>query len=234
MNILAFDTSTLRASLALRGRDGEIWTSSTDPAQRHGRLLLPTIQALLDEAGLRANELNAIAVGVGPGSYTGLRVGVVAAKTLAYATGAQLLALDSLEFFARSAPSLAGRLSILIDAQRGDFHVADYDRGRIDLPLRQQGPTRLVSGEALATSWKPHQRIGGPGVTAWKYPWPSEAQVLGADLSNPQVLLTMTDEAIEEGRLADPYTLEPGYFRESSAEQLWRARETASPRSAGE
>ncbi len=193
-------------------------------------MLVPTFQTLLAEAGIAAKDLKAIAVGIGPGSYTGLRVGVMAAKTLAYATGAHLVALDSLEFFARSAPILGGSLRILIDAQRGDFHVADYERIDRDAPLRKLGPTRLISGELLSTSSPTPETIGGPGVTAWKHAWPSGSTILTGDEAAPYELLAMAHAAIAEGRFSDAHSLEPGYFRESAAEDLWRARDLTSPR----
>src|SRR5262245_62607793 len=101
MNVLAIDTSTERAVLALSGVDGRLCVATIDAARRHGRDLVPGIRGLLDSAGVSVGDLEAIAVGLGPGSYTGLRVGVTAAKTLAYVTGVALLGLDSLHAIGR-------------------------------------------------------------------------------------------------------------------------------------
>ena len=103
MNILVLDTSTGRAAIGLRVRDGSVYSTVTDGAQRHGRDLIPCLAELLARAGVAAREIEAIGVGLGPGSYTGLRVGVTAAKTLAYVTGAALVGLDSLEAVAWNA-----------------------------------------------------------------------------------------------------------------------------------
>ncbi len=82
MNILALDTSTERAAIALATEAGVFCMTASETARRHGRDLIPQIGSLLESAGLRAMDLDVVAVGLGPGSYTGLRVGVTAAKTL--------------------------------------------------------------------------------------------------------------------------------------------------------
>lgn len=86
MNLLSLDTSTKHA-IALATEAGLFCMTTPESVRRHGRDLIPQIGSLLEAAGIRAKDLDAIAVGLGPGSYTGLRVGVTAAKTLAYAVG---------------------------------------------------------------------------------------------------------------------------------------------------
>lgn len=224
MPLLALDTSTLRASLALERGDGRRFAATTDPARRHGRGLLPALAGLLRDAGIVARDLDAIAVGLGPGSYTGLRVGVTAAKTLAYATGAKLFGLDSLEFFARSAPEAAGRVCAISDAQRGDFHAADFARASPGSPLLRDGPTRIVSAEALAASWAGTVVVTGPGLTRWDRAWPPGVEVYAADEPDPSLLLDLAREAIAAGSAADPWSLEPFYLRRSAAEDQWKPR----------
>src|SRR4051794_8320527 len=97
MNLLALDTSTPVAAVALARGDGDVLVAPSDPDPRHGRALLPMVRDLLARSGLALRDLDVLAVGLGPGSYTGLRIGLTAAKTLAYATGVPLIGLDSLE-----------------------------------------------------------------------------------------------------------------------------------------
>jgi tRNA threonylcarbamoyladenosine biosynthesis protein TsaB len=120
MNMVALDTSTCRAAIGLRLRDGTTRTSTTDHAQKHGSDLIPALSKLLAEAGTAPGEIELFGVGLGPGSYTGLRVGVTAAKTLAHVTGGILVGLDSLEVIAWNAPGCATRVHVVADAQRGD------------------------------------------------------------------------------------------------------------------
>ena len=93
-NILALDTSTPRAAVALATADGDVHVARPDPEARHGRDLVPGVRDLLRRAGLAARAIDVVAVGLGPGSYTGLMVGLTAAKVLAYASGAPLVGFD--------------------------------------------------------------------------------------------------------------------------------------------
>ena len=81
--LLAFDTATPAVTVALHDGERVVAHSTTVDARRHGELLAPTIQALLDEAWIPRQDVTAIAVGVGPGPFTGLRVGLVTARMLA-------------------------------------------------------------------------------------------------------------------------------------------------------
>lgn len=98
--LLAIDTSTSSMSVALT-RGGELLGELTSKAERnHSIHLIPLIQQLLTSAGMRPRDLDALAVGVGPGSYTGVRIGVTVAKTFAWTHGMALLGVSSLEALA--------------------------------------------------------------------------------------------------------------------------------------
>ncbi|MDB5353529.1 MAG: universal bacterial protein YeaZ [Planctomycetota bacterium] len=226
MNLLALDTSTLCAAVALERGDGERFVAPVDASRRHGRELLPAIRGLLRDAGIRPGELGAIGVGLGPGSYTGLRVGVTAAKTLAYATGARLVGLDSLEFFARSAPIEALRVAAISDAQRGDLHVGDFARIEAGSPLLRSGPTRIESLEVLATSWVPPLVVVGPGVARWDSPWPAGVEPIDRHDPDPRLLLDLLKDAVAANRRDDPWFLEPIYVRRSAAEDQWESKKS--------
>jgi tRNA threonylcarbamoyladenosine biosynthesis protein TsaB len=98
--ILALETSGKSASVAIVWPDGRVAESETDPAIGSARTLAPAIQAILKLHSLVATDLVAIAVTVGPGSFTGLRVGVATAKSMAYALRIPTIAVDSLETMA--------------------------------------------------------------------------------------------------------------------------------------
>ncbi len=164
MNVLAIDTSTDRAVLVLATEEGRLWEATTDAGRRHGRDLLPRLKGLLEAAGQATDELGAIAVGLGPGSYTGLRVGVTAAKTLAYITGAELVGFDSLQAIARRAPATAPRVSVIADAQRGELYVADLVRAAPGAPWcrwPRRGSSRWPHGWMLSR----------PGRWCWARRW---------------------------------------------------------------
>lgn len=225
---LAMDTSTDRAVLAARDRSGAIRTAAFEAGRRHGRDLIPWIRDLLRTAGLGVGELEGIAVGLGPGSYTGTRVGVTAAKTLAYATGARLVGLDSLHAIARKAPSEARSISVIADAQRGEVYVVELIRpmpGMVPIP---RGETRI---EGLA-SWLGRLESGtvvmGPALDLPRIrsAVPPEAMAAVDHPGSPagEDLLAMADEAIATDRVENPWLLEPLYLRRSAAEDQWDAR----------
>ena len=223
VNLLGLDTSTLRGAIAILRSDGSRFAANTDPASRHGRDLVPAIRDLLAEAGLRPADLGCIGVGLGPGSYTGLRVGVTAAKTLAFATGARLVGLDSLEFFARAAPGDSPIVTVISDAQRGDFHVEDFDRIPSGTPGRR-GLVRIESPAELRAAWTEPRCVTGPGLAKWTGEWPGVVTPFENPAPGPLILLDMMRDAISREEFADGPGLEPIYLRRSSAEDLWDKR----------
>src|SRR5688572_4071308 len=88
-----------------------------DEARRHARDLVPAAADLLAGLGWKARELDGVVVSLGPGSYTGLRVGLMSAKTLAYATGCALVGVETFAAIARQAPPEARSVAVLADAQ---------------------------------------------------------------------------------------------------------------------
>ncbi len=228
MIFLAIDTSTPRAALAL-GRPGSRSTVAppeSDPSRRHGRGLIPAIVKLLEVEGLTVADLGAIAVGLGPGSYTGLRIGLTAAKTLAYSAGKPLVALDSLEAIARNAPDDVLKVAVAVDAQRGDAYVAEFTRANPGTPLLRQSPTRIEPVGVWANALEPGTLVLGPGLDKLGPTWPEHLHLGNLDQGHPDPsrLIALAQEAFEAGRLLDPFFVEPVYLRRSAAEDQWEAR----------
>src|SRR5262249_34304801 len=99
-----------------------------DEARPHARDLAPAVRDLLAEAGWTAPTLNAVIVSRGPGSYTGLRVGIMSAKTLAYATGCKLVAIDTFAAIAHQALADVVNVDVLADAQQNRVHLERFAR----------------------------------------------------------------------------------------------------------
>ena len=168
-----------------------------------------------------------MAVGLGPGSYTGLRIGLTAAKTIAYACrDPPLVPLDSLEAIARNAPLDALRVAIAVDAQRGDAYVAEFARRDPEAPLLRQSPTRIEPAEAWANALEPGTLVLGPGLDKLLPTWPAQLRRASLDQGHPDParLIDLAREAWEAGRLLDPFFVEPVYLRRSAAEDQWEAR----------
>ncbi len=231
MILLAIDTSTPRAALALDlGPPDEaprVAPIDADPGRRHGRGLIPAIRDLLAASGLAPRDLEAVAIGLGPGSYTGLRIGLTAAKTIAYAAGIPVYPLDSLEAIARSAPpEEVGPLAIVVDAQRGDGYVAEFARDRPGGPLRRLKPTRVEPLAPWADALAPGTLVLGPALDRLALPWPPALRLGIPDEGHPDphALIALAREAVRDGRAAEPFALEPIYLRRSAAEDLWESK----------
>ena len=126
MLVLGFDTATPAVSVALHDGERVISTASALDARRHSELLMPMIAKVLADDGVTRTDLDAVAVGVGPGPYTGLRVGVVTARVLGSVLGLPVHGVCSLDIIAASVGS--GReFLIATDARRQEVYWARYD-----------------------------------------------------------------------------------------------------------
>jgi tRNA threonylcarbamoyladenosine biosynthesis protein TsaB len=225
--VLAIDTSTHHGAVGLALPGGRTYTVVTDPAQKHGRSLVPAIQSLLEQAGLAAADLGAIAVGLGPGSYTGLRIGLTVAKTLVSATGKPLLALDSLEIVARAAPPDIRHVAVIADAQRGTLYTADFAREAAGGPLKRLTATQIEAAEAWRQRLEPGTLVLSPDIDRLRagLALPESITVGAAARGRPApgALLELAYEALARGEKADVWFLEPLYLRASAAEEKARA-----------
>ncbi len=125
MKILALETSTELCSVALWS-DGDVDASEEAAGQRHSQLLLPMVDALLRRHALAVNDLDGIAYGSGPGSFTGLRIACGVAQGLAYGAGLQVVGVSTLMALAEAAQ--APRVVSCLDARMGEVYHAAYER----------------------------------------------------------------------------------------------------------
>ncbi|MCW5623927.1 MAG: tRNA (adenosine(37)-N6)-threonylcarbamoyltransferase complex dimerization subunit type 1 TsaB [Burkholderiales bacterium] len=125
MNLLALDCATEHCSVAL-WRDGMVDQRLEHAGQRHSELLLPMVTSVLRHAGLGARDLHAVAVTVGPGSFTGLRIGTAVAQGFAFGAGVPAVPVGTLEALAEGAG--AERVLACIDARMNEIYAAAYVR----------------------------------------------------------------------------------------------------------
>jgi tRNA threonylcarbamoyladenosine biosynthesis protein TsaB len=125
MKLLALDTSTEYLSLAL-WLDGELKVRELLAGQKHSSLILPLLRELLDDAGLQLSDLDGIAFGQGPGSFTGLRIGCGVAQGLAFGAGLEVMGVCTLEALAEQAGQ--DKVIACLDARMGEVYHAVYQR----------------------------------------------------------------------------------------------------------
>jgi len=126
LKILAFDTSTEYCSTALHLDDGSILKKEIRAVRQHSELLLPMIQETLSEAGLRLTDLDGLAFGAGPGSFTGLRIACGVAQGLAFATELPVIGISTLEAIAQQ--NTHDKIVVAMDARMGEIYLAAYER----------------------------------------------------------------------------------------------------------
>lgn len=229
MRVLALETSGRLGSIALLEAEGDAATVRAErelPAgERTARSLLPCLQQTLAEQSWRPADVELICVTMGPGSFTGLRIGVVAAKTIAYATGAKLVGVHTLAAMAANVAADSPRLWTVLDAQRQELFVASFDLGR---PIVDQATpqteilgvdawlARLQSGDAVAGPPLAKLRAGLPAsvIVADETTWPPSAAAAGR----------VGAALFARGVSVQPLELVPKYYRDSAAEEKRRSR----------
>ncbi len=204
---------------------------SAEPLPGGSTLLLPMVKCALERVSATTADLGLIAVTQGPGMFTPLRVGVVAAKTMAYVNSIPLVGVDVLESLALAAARrqklTAGKIvQTVVNAQRQQLFAGKFivnDAGRVD----RCGENALVNGDAWAESIGENVLLTGPGLKILSestlYQLSGNATI---DLESPRWwhcdISTVADIALnrfDNGDLDDPWSLDPIYFRPSAAEE---------------
>ena len=124
MLVLGIETSTMQGGVALVGSEGLISEHTLNVRATHTERLLPAIDRMLHDAGLGLDALSGLAVSMGPGSFTGLRIGLSTVKGLAYATGLPVVGVPSLEALAWTLPYTAWQVCPVLDARKQEVYAA--------------------------------------------------------------------------------------------------------------
>jgi tRNA threonylcarbamoyladenosine biosynthesis protein TsaB len=178
------------------------------------------LAATLAAAGWRPPDVQLVAVTQGPGSFTGLRVGAATAKTFAYATGAEILGVNTLEAIAAQAPVECETVWALLDAHRGQLFVARYAVGEGELSQELEA-TRIETLEAWLARYAPVEAVSGPVLSRLAARLPAGAALVERALWTPQAATVGRLAAMHhrQGRRDDLWTFTPHYYRPSAAEE---------------
>jgi tRNA threonylcarbamoyladenosine biosynthesis protein TsaB len=200
-----------------------------DQARRHARDLVPNIAELLQGEGWKPKDVQAIIVSVGPGSYTGLRVGIMSAKAFAYATGCKLIDVETFAAIAMQAPLEATPLDVIGDAQQDKIYVQSFADEEGTGERAASSPLTIRPLADWMAAGDQDVWITGPGLRIHQ----AQLARLRAERcieSNlwdprPETLLQIGLERYRRGQWSDLWRLEPIYLRPSSAEEKWHAKE---------
>ncbi len=201
MTFLALDTSGTFCVLALADEDGSVQALSLFQSKRMlSRRLLGEVDGLLSRNGLALADMTAFAVGLGPGSFTGVRVGVTTAKTLAQVTDKPLVGLGTLDAYAAALAGLDGSVLPVLPSRRGEVYAAVYEQGGCTeapfaAPVDAIGERQnvvLCGDTALIPNWS------GPAVFQ---PW-----------TPPDGLCKIAARRLQNGDTDNPFSLVPLYI----------------------
>jgi tRNA threonylcarbamoyladenosine biosynthesis protein TsaB len=229
---LILETSGRIGQVALSAGENLLAIRRLDEARRHARDLAPAVAQMLRGQGWRPRDLSGVVVSRGPGSYTGLRVGLMSAKTLAYATGCALLGIDTFAVIALQAPTDIELLDVMADAQQGKVYVQRFARVGTGNDWQPRTPLTIEAlGEWLirrAAESGPEKQVwvSGPGLHVHGRQLQDAVPIVSAERWDPQPesLLRLGLARFQAGERDDPWTVEPLYLRPSAAEEQWQRR----------
>jgi tRNA threonylcarbamoyladenosine biosynthesis protein TsaB len=227
MRILAIETTDRAGTLALLVDDQPIATLELDTALRSAQTLAPGIESLLATAAWTPRDVELVAVAAGPGSFTGLRIGVTTAKMFAYAIGAAVLGVNTLEVIASQIPICDKRLWAILDAQRDQVFAGQFVH--VDNQWQRRGETALLDNSEFLTHLLPNDVVAGPALSKYIDQIPGGVQIADRKLWNPTAASVgqIAYRQFVAGRRDDLWRLAPQYFRRSAAEEKRIATERA-------
>jgi len=226
MNLLAFDTSTDACTVALQVKGEKLVHHEIAP-QKHAQLLLPCIDALLASAGIKANELDAVVFGQGPGSFTGVRIAAAAAQGIAFGCDIGVIPISSLQCLAQSVFREHARSSVLatFDARMGEiywgFFLADA-KGLMQPSIHDQisPPDWSLIADAIGSN---DVAVVGSGSDAYRETLVSSELIVKGEnhienqFPNAIDLLELAEPMAKSGKLLDAAEAIPVYIRDRVA-----------------
>lgn len=230
MLILGIETATTQVGCAIGGHEGVRASAHHTRARRHAETLVPMIQVVAAHAEVSLEDLGAIAVDVGPGLFTGLRVGIATAKAMAYALGVPMVGVSSLDLLAFSVRTSNRLIVAAVDARRGEVFHARY--------RQVPGGVQRVSEAAVSRPDELATEVAATGEDlllvgdgARRYAGHFEAvthvELADAGLAYPNAgsLVQLAHARAMREDFVPHWQLEPVYLRQPDAEINWVTRE---------
>ncbi len=231
MLMLAIETAAKVSSVALSDGKRIIAALTIENGLEHSATLVPNIGKLLSIAGKSKRDLTTVAVSIGPGSFTGLRIGLAAAKGIAYGLNIPLVSVPTLKALAARFYDLPGvTVFSLADAQKKNAYCGIYRDGVEIRPVQVISLEDAVkmAGNAAAEGKGPVVILGdiAEKKLSQGMKLPAGVAVAGRAQVMPRAdeVALLGARMLEAGEVSDPMTAEPWYLRRSEAEELWDIR----------
>ena len=227
MNILGIETSSMVASIAVLCEEKLMAEYTVNNKKTHSEKMMGVLNKALEDSGIGFKDIDAIAVAKGPGSFTGIRIGMASAQGMAHALGIPMIGVNTLDGLAYNLLESSSLLCPVIDAQRGDVYTSLYRWEGEELV--QLWNYEIISSEQLIeklNSLEDKVKILGDGV-------PVLAKVLGAQFgsitpAHPVARMPRAScvaaiglRQYALGKVGDCFSVKPFYIRKSNAEEKW-------------
>ncbi|MBP1775468.1 MAG: Peptidase glycoprotease [candidate division NC10 bacterium] len=229
MLVLGIETSTRQGGVAIIGAERVVCETVLNVEATHSERLLPAVDRALDEAGMTLEGLGGIAVSIGPGSFTGLRIGLSTAKGLAYATGLPLVGVPTLEAMAWTLPAARWQVCPVLDARKQEVYAALFRHEPEG--LRRMMDDTAMAPEDLCRLIRNPTLFLGDGVDAYAALFRERLgermllPPLASRGARPASVAELGRRRLLRGERDGPDSLVPRYLRPSEAE-LRRRRES--------
>lgn len=225
MQILAIEAATRVASAAVISDEKILAEISQEAALTHSETLLPQIEQVLKIAAV--DKIDAVAVSIGPGSFTGLRIGLAAAKALAYAWQIKIIGVPTLQALALHFPTESATILPMLDAQKNRAYVQTFKAGKPRSKIEVKPIDEIVTAAGAIAG---EVFLCGDVLNKIKVELPPNVKPAPINSRMPRAVnVALCGKfLLEAGEISNVMNLEPLYIRRSEAEELWERRQKLS------
>ena len=230
MIILGIETATEQVGVAVGGHEGVLASFTSARGRRHAETLTPAIEFVCQQAQIEMKQISAVAVGLGPGLFTGLRVGIATAKAVAFALRVPMVGLPSLDLLAFPVRQSLRLIVPVIDAKRGEVFTASYRH--VPGGLQRMSPYAVMSPDDLASELVAHDDeclLIGEGALRYADTFTDndhiELGTVGSAFPSAAALVELAHPRALREEFVQPNEIEPLYLRKADAAINWASRQ---------
>ena len=229
MIVLGIETATPQVGCALGGHEGVLASFHSARGRRHAEILVPAIQFMCEQAEVPLAEVGVVAVDIGPGLFTGLRVGVATAKAMAQALRVPVIGLSSLDLLAFPVRSTRRLIVAVVDARRGEVFSAQYRQ--VPGGVQRISPAQVCKAADVAADLHAGGQdclLVGDGAIRYADAFSGLSHVEPASVGNAypsaSALVELAQPKVQREEFVQPWELEPMYLRPADVDPGWDRR----------